>query len=62
MKQGETLATHQAVKTVTTIVSSCDGLVTDITTSASGQPVYTVEPDSENQSEEVQSGNRYYTS
>ena len=58
MKQGETLATHQAVKTVTKIVSPCDGLVTDITTGASGQLVYTVKPDSENQSGEVQSGNR----
>ena len=61
MKQGETLAVHQAVKTMTTITSPCDGVVTDITTSASGRPVYTVKPDSDTGSQSVgaDAGDRY---
>ena len=50
VKKGETLALYQSVKTMMTITSPCDGVVSDIRTSESGQPVYTVKPHGDNQS------------
>ena len=49
VKEGETLAVYQAVKTVMTVKSPCDGVITDIKSSVSGQPVYTIKPRSDAQ-------------